>query len=62
MSPNLMAELTDMGGPRFGSGGFQRKKKSPAEAGLMVASLITLSSNQVTGFLADWEGLRRLAA
>ena len=31
MSPNLMAELTDEGGPRFGSGGFQRK--SPAEAG-----------------------------
>ena len=27
-----MAELTDKGGARFGSGGFQRK--SPAEAGL----------------------------
>ena len=27
-----MAELTDKGGPRFGSGGFQRI--SPAEAGL----------------------------
>jgi hypothetical protein len=32
MSPNLMAELTDKGGARFGSGGFQRK--STAEAGL----------------------------
>jgi hypothetical protein len=32
MSPNPMAELTDKGGARFGSGGFQRK--SPAEAGL----------------------------
>jgi hypothetical protein len=32
MSPNLMAELTDKGGPRFGSGGFQ--SKSPTEAGL----------------------------
>jgi hypothetical protein len=32
MSPNLMAELTDKGGPRFGSGGFQ--SKSPTETGL----------------------------
>ena len=32
MSPNPMAGLTDKGGARFGSGGFQRK--SPAEAGI----------------------------
>ena len=31
MSPNLMAELTDKGGPRFESGGFHRK--SAAKAG-----------------------------
>jgi len=30
MSPHLMAELTDKGGPRFGSSGLM--EKSPVEA------------------------------
>jgi hypothetical protein len=37
-------------------------EKKPGRSQALMASLITLSWNQVVGFLTDWEELRRLAA
>jgi hypothetical protein len=37
-------------------------KKKPGRSGAFLASLITLSWNQVLGFLTDWEGLLRIVS
>jgi hypothetical protein len=75
MSPNLMAELTDMGGARFGetsckentwpnrgSGGAAYKKAPRPFVISGPAYPMMPSLNQVVRLLTDWEGLRRMAA